>query len=130
MSALFGDDTSPEVEAILIAGFRRMTPAERLARACDLSLAVRQLALARLRSEHPSASERELQLRLAALTIDAETMRRAFNWPPESTLSVPAQSAGARGAGASPYAGATQAEGLTISARADFDDSAGSPPEV
>ena len=85
MSALFGDDTSPEVEAILIAGYRRMTPAERLARACDLSLAVRQLALARLRSEHPSASERELQLRLAALTIDAETMRRAFGWPPESS---------------------------------------------
>jgi hypothetical protein len=82
MSALFGDDTSPEVEALLIAGYQRMTPAERLERACDLSLAVRQLALARLRSEHPHASERELRLRLAALTIDPETMRRAFDWPP------------------------------------------------
>lgn len=82
MSALFGDDTPPEVEAILVAGYQRMTPAERLARACDLSLAVRQLALSRLRSEHPNASERELRLRLAALTIDAETMRRAFGWDP------------------------------------------------
>ncbi len=82
MSALFGDDTAPEVEALLIAGYQRMTPAERLERACDLSLAVRQLALARLRSEHPDASERELRLRLAALTIDPETMRRAFDWPP------------------------------------------------
>jgi hypothetical protein len=82
MSALFGDDTPPEVEAILVAGYRRMTPAERLARACDLSLAVRQLALSRLRSEYPSASDRELQLRLAALTIDAETMRDAFGWDP------------------------------------------------
>lgn len=59
-----------------------MTPAERLARTCDLSLAVRQLALARLRTEHPNAAARELRLRLAALTIDAETMRRAFGWDP------------------------------------------------
>lgn len=81
-SAPFGDDTPPEVEAFLVAGYRRMTPAERLARTCDLSLAVRQRALSRLRSEYPNAAARELRLRLAALTIDAETMRRAFGWDP------------------------------------------------
>ena len=53
MSQLFGDDTSAEAEAILIAGDRRMSPVGRLARACDLSLAVRQMALSRLRAEHP-----------------------------------------------------------------------------
>ena len=84
MIALFGDDTPPAVAEILIAGYQRMTPAERLARACDLSLAVRQLALARLRTEHPNASEHELRLRVAALTLDAETMRRAFGWDPRA----------------------------------------------
>ena len=85
MSELFGDDTSLDAEAVLVAGYRRMTPMERLARACDLSLAVRQMALARLRAEHPLATERELRLRVAALTIDAETMRQAFGWDPDAT---------------------------------------------
>jgi hypothetical protein len=41
-------DTPPEVEEILLEGYRRMSPAERLARALDLGRSVQQLALARI----------------------------------------------------------------------------------
>ena len=44
-------DTPPEIEEILIEGYRRMTPAERLLRAFDMSKAVQQLALARIRAQ-------------------------------------------------------------------------------
>jgi hypothetical protein len=77
-------DTPPEVEAIWIEGLRRMTGAERLLRAFDLTAAVRALAAARIRAEYgPDLSERELRLRLAALWLDRETMVRVFGWDPE-----------------------------------------------
>lgn len=77
-------DTSPEVEAILLEGYRRMSPAEKLARVLDLNRAVEDLALARIRKEYgPGLSEREERLRLAALHLDRETMLRVFHWDPE-----------------------------------------------
>ena len=83
MSVLFGEDTSPEAERFLIEAYRRMSPLERLKRACDMSLAVRQLATARIRQRYPQAGEREVELRLASLSIDRETMIRAFGSDPE-----------------------------------------------
>lgn len=59
-----------------------MTPAARLHIACELSLACRELARAGIRSRHPDASEDEIRLRLAALTLDRETMIRLFDWDP------------------------------------------------
>ena len=77
-------DTPPEIEEILIEGYRRMTPAERLLRAFDMSKAVQQLALARIRAQYgPNLTEREERLRLGALWIDRETMVKAFGWDPE-----------------------------------------------
>lgn len=77
-------DTPPEVEEILVRGYRRMTPGQRLERVADLNRAVRRLALAGIRQRHGSElpAEQE-QLRLAALTIDRETMIRAFAWDPD-----------------------------------------------
>ena len=66
----------------MIAGYRRMTDAQKLARVDALTRTVRQLALARIRQEHPEADARELRLRLAALRFDRETMIRAFGWDP------------------------------------------------
>ena len=78
-------DTPPDIEEILIEGYRRMTPVERLERALDMSRAVQQLALARIRARYgPNLSEREERLRLAALWLDRETMIRAFGWDPEA----------------------------------------------
>lgn len=79
-----GEDTPPEVQAIMIEGYRRMAPAERLRRVVDLNRAVESLARARIRAQYgPELSEREENLRLAALHLDRETMIRAFGWDPE-----------------------------------------------
>lgn len=77
-------DTPPEIEEILLEGYRRMAPHEKLKRVMELNEAVRQMALARIRSTYgPDLSEREERLRLAALWLDRETMIRVFDWDPE-----------------------------------------------
>lgn len=77
-------DTPLEIEEILLEGYRRMTPAEKLQRVADLNRAVQELALARIRKQYgPDLSEREERLRLAALWLDRETMMRVFGWDPE-----------------------------------------------
>jgi hypothetical protein len=57
-------DTSPEQIDRYHELLREMTPAQRMAAAASLSLAVRQMAMAGLRARHPSASEGELRARL------------------------------------------------------------------
>jgi hypothetical protein len=37
---------------------------------------------ARIRVQYPDADDREVRLRLAALVLGRETMRRAFSWDP------------------------------------------------
>lgn len=53
-------DTTPEAAAIHLAIQQRMTGAERMALAIELSQAVREIQLEGLRSRHPDWSEREL----------------------------------------------------------------------
>lgn len=77
-------DTPVEVERILLEGFRRMSPSDKLRRVCQLNRVVRGLAAARIRSQFGhDISERELKLRLAALRLDRRTMIDAFHWDPE-----------------------------------------------
>ncbi len=76
------DDTPPEVQRILIEGYRRMSLAQKLQRMVALTQGVQQLALARIRAAHPAASEREQQLRLASLWLPADIMRDVFDWDP------------------------------------------------
>jgi hypothetical protein len=76
-------DTPPEVEGLLIAGYRRMTAAEKLKRVQALNETALQFAAARVRRDRPGISERELRLRLASLWLDRATMIRAFGWDPE-----------------------------------------------
>ena len=73
-------DTHPAVEALLIEGYRRMSPTEKLERVRTLTLAVQQLALADIRRRHPDADARELSLRLASRWLDPDLMLRAFGW--------------------------------------------------
>jgi hypothetical protein len=58
-------DTSPDAERIIIAGYRRMGPEEKLERVRQMTQAVQQMALVRLRERFPDACERELALRLS-----------------------------------------------------------------
>lgn len=76
-------DTSPEAERVLIRGYRRMSPGERLQRVVALNRALDQLAEARIRAScGPELSERELRLRIASLSLDRDTMVRVFGWDP------------------------------------------------
>jgi len=77
-------DTSPATRKVLIAGYRRMSPQQKLKRVSDLTKAVQQLALSRIRKQYGDISEYEQQLRLASLWLDRETMIRVFNWDPKS----------------------------------------------
>jgi len=79
---VIASDTHPAVEAILIAGYRRMSVAEKLARVSAMSRAVQELALLDIQRRHPDADEREQALRLASRRLDAATMQRAFGWDP------------------------------------------------
>ncbi|HEX7670407.1 MAG TPA: hypothetical protein VF395_12515 [Polyangiaceae bacterium] len=79
----FGHDTDPRAARVLLDGYRRMSPEQKLARVVDLTLTSRRLAETRIRAQYPEASEREVALRLAALTLGGELTRRAFGWEPE-----------------------------------------------
>ena len=73
-------DTHSKVEAFLIDGYRRMSPAQKLARVAALTRAVQELALADIRRRHPTATVEEQSLRLASRWLEPEFMRKAFGW--------------------------------------------------
>lgn len=76
-------DTHPDAEAIIIAGYRRMSTSQKLQRVASLTQAVQSLALLDIRRRHPTADDREQRLRLASRWLDAATMRQVFAWDPE-----------------------------------------------
>ena len=77
-------DTHPQIHAMIVEGYRRMSPAQRLDQACALSMSIRELALLNIRRRHPDADAREQVLRLASRILPAETMRRACGWDVET----------------------------------------------
>lgn len=80
MKADLTNDTNPKIEALLIEGYRRMSPSQKLERVRALNHAVQELALADVRRRHPSADAREQGLRLASRWIGPDLMLRAFGW--------------------------------------------------
>jgi hypothetical protein len=74
------NDTNPKVEAFIVDGYRRMSPAQKIARVTALTRTVQQLALVDIRRRHPTASAREQSLRLASRWLEPELMRKAFAW--------------------------------------------------
>ena len=81
MSAL-PSDTSPDAERVLIEGYRRMSPADKLARVFSLNRALEELGRARIRAQYGDVPEREVRLRLAAPRLGRETMVKVFGWDP------------------------------------------------
>ena len=75
-------DTSPQIQQVIIEGYRRMSPQEKLRRVDELTKAVQQLALARIRKQYGPLPEREQQLRLASLWLDRDIMKQVFHWDP------------------------------------------------
>ncbi len=78
------NDTPPEIEEILLEGYRRMPPIEKLRQVFDLNRTAQRMAAMRIQARYgPDLSERELRLRLASLWLSRETMMEAFGWDPE-----------------------------------------------
>ncbi len=73
-------DTSPETEEMLVAAYRRMSAARKIAMVCDLNHTVRELARLDVRRRHPDVDEREVDLRVASRFIEPELMLKAFGW--------------------------------------------------
>jgi hypothetical protein len=71
-------DTHPKVIELLTAGYRAMPAREKIARAFDMSRAVREMAAARIRREHPELDARQVQVRVAVLCYGDELVRRAL----------------------------------------------------
>lgn len=61
-------DTSDEALAVQLECLRRMTPQERLRRACAWSGQVRRMAFDAIRRRHPEYSEDDVRLRFIELT--------------------------------------------------------------
>ncbi|MGE0130083.1 MAG: hypothetical protein AB7U82_18520 [Blastocatellales bacterium] len=76
-------DTSPEIEQILIEGYRKMGAAKKLQIMQDLICAAYTLAMGNIKRNHPNAEPREVMLRLASRRIEPELMRKAFGWDPD-----------------------------------------------
>ncbi len=77
-------DTPLDIEEIVLKGYRRMTPSQKLRRVVELGVAAEAMAAARIRARYgPEISPRELRLRLAALQLDRRTMVEVFDWDPE-----------------------------------------------
>lgn len=73
-------DTHPDIEALLVKGYRDMSANQKIERVRAMTLAVQELALTDIRRRHAQADAREQALRLASRWIEPELMRRAFCW--------------------------------------------------
>jgi hypothetical protein len=68
-------DTTDDAQAVMTAGLRRFTGAERLARASSLRATTLALARAGLSARHGELSEREIRRRLASSWLGADVIR-------------------------------------------------------
>ena len=71
-------DTTLVVERVQIAGWRRMTAAEKATAITAMTQAVYDLAWAGARYRHPDASDRELFLRVAIAVLGEELAAAAY----------------------------------------------------
>lgn len=78
------NDTNPKIERMMIDGMNRMSTAEKIEMVWKLRDLVQGLAYTDMRARYPEASDRELRLRVAALHIPPDLMKRAFDWPPDA----------------------------------------------
>ncbi len=79
-------DTSPAQLRRYHELLRSLTPAQRLAKASALSLAVRALAEAGIRQRHPGASPEEVRARLAVRLYGREAAARMRLTVPDDAI--------------------------------------------
>jgi hypothetical protein len=81
---VLASDTDPRAEAVMIEILRRMTPRQRLRQSFELRHRAMSLARGRIVRDFPDATAREIQLRLASLWLDPETMHAVWGWDPDA----------------------------------------------
>jgi len=68
---------------MMIELWRKATPEQKLQKVLSIGRMLNEFVLADLRQRYPEATERELQLRLAARSYDRDLMMKAFGWDPD-----------------------------------------------
>jgi hypothetical protein len=76
--AVLSGDTDLEAEERQVETWRKLSSIQIAAIVTGASRAARALAIAGLRARYPDASDREIVVRLAALTLGRELARRAY----------------------------------------------------
>lgn len=71
-------DTTPEAEAIQAAVHRKLSGAQRMTTALEMSLMMRDLSAARLKRDHPEWSDRELKLELLRYAFNGKALPKAL----------------------------------------------------
>lgn len=75
---MLSDDTTAAAEDLQVRRWREMTPLEKGALITGLSQAAATMAVAGIRHRHAAASEREIFLRYAILTLGPDLACRAY----------------------------------------------------
>lgn len=76
-------DTHPIIESILIEGYRKLSSAQRLNLALEMSDTIRALAKTGILKRHPGISDEELRKRMGAFFLGRELSIKANGWDPE-----------------------------------------------
>lgn len=81
----YTSDTADEAAAIQLQCFRKLTPAERVRKACAMSRRNRLLAMEAIRRRHPGLAKDDVQLVYIELAYGAEIAGKVRRWRQERT---------------------------------------------
>jgi len=82
-------DTDPKALKVFLDVQRRMTPAQKIQSVFEQIELLRGMTEAVERRRNPTASDREIFLRVTARRLDRDTMLRVYGWLPDFSMSIP-----------------------------------------
>jgi hypothetical protein len=77
-------DTDPKMQRVLIELARRTPVWKKFAQVAATTETCRAFAKAGIRRRYPNANEDEIKRRLAAVTLDRETVIKVYGWDPKN----------------------------------------------
>ena len=75
-------DTSRDAERLLFEHYGTLEPWEKVRIMCELGALMEDLSKRSIRERYPEATEREVNLRFAALRFGPDLVRRVWGWDP------------------------------------------------
>lgn len=81
----YTSDTADEAAAIQLQCFGKLTPAERVQKACAMSKRNRLLAMEAIRRRHPGLATHDVQLAFIELAYGGEIAAQVRRWRQERT---------------------------------------------